>query len=70
MSWRVINDIIGLATINPDFCRAFLDNPTQAARAHGFTLTLEEEQVLNTIKVNDIYEFSQKLIEHFGNQGP
>ena len=69
MSWHTINEILGLATIDPAFRQALLQNPLPAIHAQGFQLTDREAQVLASTQANDIYELSQKLIERLGDSG-
>ncbi len=66
MSWRVINQILGLASVDQDFCRALLDNPLKASAEKGFELTPEERNVLANIQAQDIYEFSQAVVNKLG----
>lgn len=63
MSWNSINKLIGLALIDPDFCRELLDNPVAAAKTREIELTSQEQEVLNEIHVNDISEFSRIVLE-------
>ena len=59
MSWKILNEIIGLASIDQNFCQELLADPLKAVEAHQFSLTDEEKNVLRGIRANDIYEFSQ-----------
>lgn len=59
MSWKVINTVIGLASIDQDFCRDLLADPLKAIERHGFSLTCEEKDVFRGIQATDIHEFSQ-----------
>jgi hypothetical protein len=64
MSWKIINAILGLASVDQTFCRALLENPLQAVQAKKFALTAEEEEVFKRISARDLAEFSQMLLAH------
>ena len=64
MSWKIINTILGLASVDQTFCRELLENPLQAVRAKQFELTLEEEEIFKQISARDLAEFSQILLAH------
>jgi len=66
MSWETINEMLILASVDPDFCKELLDNALNAARGHGFKLTLEEQKILQDIHAHDIYELSQILVRQLG----
>lgn len=63
MSWNSINEMIGLALIDPDFCQELLDNPVAAAQTRGVDLTPKELDVLSKIHVDNIFEFSQIVLD-------
>lgn len=63
MSWNSINEMIGLALIDPDFCQELLDNPVGAAQTRGVDLTPKELDVLSKIHVDNIFEFSQIVLD-------
>lgn len=65
MSWRIINTILGLATVDEEFCRALLANPLAAVQARQFTLTPEEQAVFQSISATTLAEFSQQLVARF-----
>lgn len=67
MSWKVINELIGLASIDQDFCQELLTNPLDAVEAHGFPLTDEEKDVFGSIQVRNIHEFSQRVYAQLGS---
>lgn len=67
MSWQTINEILGLATVDPVFRQALLKDPLPAIHEQGFQLTEREAQALASVRANDIYELSQKLIEWLGD---
>lgn len=62
MSWRTINTILGLATVDEDFCRALLADPLAAVQARQFTLTPEEQAIFQSISATSLAEFSQQLV--------
>jgi len=68
MSWQTINEFLGLATIDPNFCQALLKDPLSAIRQWGFKLTAKEEHVLKSIHAEDIAELSQKLIDQLHDE--
>lgn len=63
MSWQNINQILGMAMVDARFSRRLLANPLEAIREFQFDLTEEEERILRDIKVSDISELSQILVE-------
>ena len=65
MSWQTVNEILGLASIDPAFCQELLQEPLQAIRSRGFNLSKEEKQIFSSIKAKDIQDFSQQLLERF-----
>ena len=67
MSWQTINEILGLATVDPVFRQALLKDPLPAIHDQGFQLTEREVQALTNVQAKDIYELSQKLIERLGD---
>lgn len=64
MSRKTINAILGLASVDQTFCQALLNAPLEAVRARQFRLTLEEEEIFRQISAQNLYEFSQLLLEH------
>ncbi len=64
MVWQIINQILGEASINPEFCQELLAHPIQAIDAHHFELTVQEREVLATIHAQSLAEFSQLLLAH------
>lgn len=63
MSWKAINELIGLATIDPDFCQELLVNPRTTLLKKGVDLTPQELEFLSTITAIDISEFGQKILD-------
>lgn len=62
MSWAVINQILGLATADPDFWQEFQRNPLIAVQKQGFELTIEEKEVFCNAGTTDLTLFSQYLL--------
>jgi hypothetical protein len=62
MSWQAIDEMLGLALIDPVFCEALLREPIRAAEDQGFKLTAEEKRFFQGIRAHDLSEFSQRLI--------
>ena len=64
MSWKIINAILGLASVDQTFCRELLENPSRAVQNKQFELTREEEEIFTRISARDLTEFSQLLLAH------
>lgn len=45
MSWRTVNQVLGLASINPTFRQILQTSPLSATEALGFELTPQEQAV-------------------------
>lgn len=63
MSWETINQILGLATLDDDFCQALLKHPLIAIQKWGFKLTQEEKEALNQITADTLPEFTQQVFD-------
>lgn len=63
MSWETINQILGLATLDGNFCQELLEHPVEAAQKKGFTLTQKEEEVFSQIAVTTLPELTQFVFE-------
>ena len=63
MSWETINYILGLATMDDDFCRDLLKHPLITTQKWGFELTQEEEKVLSQIAVDTLPELAQIVFD-------
>ncbi len=59
MSWKTVNEILGLASINSEFCQELLRKPLDAVQKRGFQLSQHEREVMSKIIANNLYEFSQ-----------
>lgn len=62
MSWKIVNQILGLAAIDEEFAQELLKNPLTAVQARGFQLTSEEQRVFSEISASNLQELSQHLI--------
>lgn len=67
MSKEILNEIIGLAMIDPVFCEQLLANPQKAAVDQGFQLTPEEQAAFSQIQADTIYDFSGQVMEKLLN---
>jgi hypothetical protein len=63
MSWQEINELLGLALLDQDFCNQLLTSPLKAVNSKGFDLTDHEKEELCKIEARDIYHFSQNVIQ-------
>ncbi|HEU5228745.1 MAG TPA: Os1348 family NHLP clan protein [Ktedonobacteraceae bacterium] len=68
MSWKTINAILGLATVDDIFCQELLQNPVEAIKQRQFTLTKDEEEKLSRIAASNLAEFSQQVLILFGRK--
>ena len=67
MSWKVINQILGLAAIDKEFAHKLLQDPLAAVRTQGFQLTSEEQKTIREISASNLREFSQHLLQELHN---
>ncbi len=63
MSWKVINHILGLASINPTFQRQLQEDPLAALDARDFELTSQELEVFKASASLPFSQFCQCLLE-------
>lgn len=63
MSWKMINQILGLAVADPDFWRDLQQNPLDAVQKQGFELINEEIEVFSQGETADLAQFSRYLLE-------
>ncbi|HLZ63331.1 MAG TPA: Os1348 family NHLP clan protein [Ktedonosporobacter sp.] len=68
MSWKTINALLGLATVDEEFCRALLADPLAAAQARHFELTIEEQEAFKSISATSLSEFSQQIVALLGKK--
>lgn len=63
MSWKTINRILGLASVDQQFWQMLRKDPLAAVRSQGFELTPEEQTVLSRITAETLSEFSQCVLD-------
>ncbi|HEU5378224.1 MAG TPA: Os1348 family NHLP clan protein [Ktedonobacteraceae bacterium] len=68
MSWQTINNMLGLAIIDPKFANRLLANPLLTAEEFGFELTTAEREVLRDVQARDITELGQILLKRLGGE--
>lgn len=62
MSWKAINEIIGLAATDDDFAQKLLIRPVETAEKWGYQLTPEEQEAFRLSASDTLSSFSQKLL--------
>lgn len=65
ISWKTINQIIGLPTINPAFRQQLQEDPLAALEEQGVTLTPEELAVFKSFASLPFAQFCERLSEEF-----
>jgi hypothetical protein len=65
MPWKNINQILGLAYIDPNFWKALQEDPLPAIDAQGFELTSLERVLFGKIAIDDLDTFCQSLVDTF-----
>jgi hypothetical protein len=63
MSWKTINRILGLASINPVFRQQLQKDPLTALEIEGFELTSEEQEAFGKFYSLPVSQFCQRLLE-------
>ncbi|EFH88900.1 Os1348 family NHLP clan protein [Ktedonobacter racemifer] len=63
MSWKTINQILGLATADQEFWKALQTNPLATIHSQGFELTAEEQEVFKNMEAETISEFCRYLLD-------
>jgi len=63
MSWEVINQVLGLATVDKQFVQELLKEPLVAVQRRGFQLSPQEEKMFSEICASNLREFSQRLLQ-------
>jgi hypothetical protein len=63
MSWKIINRVLGLASINPAFRQQLQEDPLAALEAQGFELTPEELETFKKYASLPFSQFCQSLSE-------
>jgi hypothetical protein len=64
MSWSTVNEILGLAIVDPAFRGKLLSSPLKAVEEQGFVLTHKEVCVIQRIHARDLTDFSQQIIDN------
>lgn len=59
MSEQALNQMVGWALVDRDFCHALLSNPVGAST--GYDLTPEERRVLCDIRANSLQQLAKEL---------
>jgi hypothetical protein len=65
MTWKIINAILGHASVDPEFCEELLTDPLVAIDHVGYQLTPAERQIIHAIQlqdIQDIHDFSAQLL--------
>ncbi len=70
MSWKTINEIIALASLDPAFREALQRDPVAAVLAQGFELTSEEQNVFQAFASRTLVEFCQGVLERLASPLP
>lgn len=68
MTWKTINAILGLATVDQTFCQELLKDPLRATQARQFELSPEEQEIFKKILARDLSEFSQMLLAELADK--
>lgn len=63
MSWKTINRIFGLASINPVFRQQLQEDPLAALETEGFELTSEEQEAFGKFYSLPVSQFCQRVLE-------
>lgn len=63
VSWKTINQILGLACVDSEFWQALQQDPVTTIKAQGFELTVQEQEVVAEAASLNLPEFCQHLLE-------
>lgn len=63
MSWKTINEILALASVDPTFREALQRDPLTAVETQGFELTGAEQRVFQECTSLPLVEFCRVLLE-------
>lgn len=63
MSWKTINEILALASMDPTFRKALQFDPLSAVEAQGFELSGEERHVFQECRALTLAEICRVLLE-------
>ncbi|RAQ94026.1 Os1348 family NHLP clan protein [Thermogemmatispora tikiterensis] len=66
MSWKMINRILGLASVNQNFRQQLQRDPRATLEAYGFELTSEELEAICSYASLPFLQFCRRLMEDFG----
>ncbi|GCE12817.1 hypothetical protein [Tengunoibacter tsumagoiensis] len=66
MSWKTINQILGMALHDPLFWQMFQHDPLVFLQSRDFELTEDEKKVLCQSGHQDLAAFCQYLIDQLG----
>ncbi len=64
MSWKIINEILGLAVTDDDFAHDLLTNSVDAVEKRGYRLTTEEREAFHLSSSDTLLLFSQRLLRN------
>lgn len=65
MSWKTLNHVLGLASVDQAFWQALQKDPVAAIEAQGFILCSEERNFLSGLIVTDLADLSRALQDRF-----
>jgi hypothetical protein len=66
MSWKTINSILGRASIDPGFWRAFQQNPLATLERENIELTTEEQEIFIKLAHLPFQEFCKQILAELG----
>ena len=69
MSKEILDMLVGLALIDPAFSEQLLAYPLQTALSQGFELTSAEQEILQQIRADDLYDFSKQVLKKLSSVG-
>lgn len=61
MSWKVINEILGLAIADADFYEELRRDPLKAIQIHGFPLLYSNQSTQNPGEMLALYDADQRI---------
>jgi hypothetical protein len=68
MSWKIINAVLGLAAIDPEFHQELRNNPQTASHKRGFLLGQDELMMFERLNDLDLHDFSQYIFDKLDPQ--
>lgn len=69
MSWKAVNQILGLASINPVFKQQLQQEPLAAIELHGFELTPVELEVFKRFASLPFPQLCEHLVHELAPDG-